>query len=577
MNDYRPTLNDIETLVTNHPDKFTSPLMTRRSIANARGQGVMVEDITAQAQYGDYISNGGEPIGPGGALPGPLTPASDQEYAAPCAVCQAIGGCCIDGVTFSCKHGNERMKLPLEDTTKDPVLVVVCDDGANPPIDQVKIEVAHTPNDTCCMPQKKPNLILKSTPEESAVGYKLETEIQHGEVESWSGTDLELFLKATGTTIWADVNDLGRDSNFEIDACGGCAAWAAKVRTFPKLSWEAKDFAFELEGTYDSSFKYESKVKIEGALEGTYMDSTFSLSAGYQSGPTQETKSAVPFLDRVVQRLKSKAGNGAATQSRSIRSSITAKHKMKMASAKFTVKERPDDHSRVGIEADIGMGFAPLIGIEAKFEVIDILLTIAQADPRVPKRVIDALKAARDWMAREPDPTSFAYLQGNATVDLIFGTEASIGQSATRNLSLAVDAAAAATNTPAAPAPSDGNVTLKHGLTDDGWDVTAAVKGKVYVKMVVDIKVDGKVWVVKGTLSAKGETGSEIEATLSTLTNAQKQANKGAKLNVLIEWSGVSVDLGASASIGVSDYTAGASSQTKIEVFPPVELYKNVL
>lgn len=558
MNEYTPTLDDIETLVTNHPDKFTSPLQTRRSIEAARGQGVFVEESTANLQYGDYTSNGGTPIGPNGAMPPAQTPASDQSFATPCAVCAAAGGCCIKGIKFKCEHGSDRMTLPLADDTKDAVLVVVCDKETNPTVDKVTIEVDHEPNANCCMPGQVPTLTLQSTPPVTENGIKLETKLQYDfQGETMTGTDLEMFVKATGKSIWSGVNSLGRDNSFEVCACGGGTQWAAVVRTFPKLSWEATDFSFHLEGVYDSSFNFASTITFGGKLKGTYGASEFEISAGIQSDPTQQSKSAVPFLDQVMQRLKSKAGNGGATPERSVRSEVKAEHKLLMASSKLSLVERPDDHTKVGVEAQIDMGFQPLIGISAKFEVIDILLTAAQAYG-APKPFIDAVKKARDWMAREPDPEDAAYLMANVKCDLTFGTAVSLGRSLTT----------------AAPLPHDGSISLSRAISSDTWDATGNVSGEVSVKFEALFVVEGRVWLVKGTLSASAGAESKVIATLSSLTAAEKQAEPDAKFNILVEWTGVIAQVQGSATIGVGGASAGVSGSSQIPVFEPVELYK---
>ena len=562
MNGYRPTLDDIETLVTNHPDKFTSALQTRRSIANARGQGTMVEDITAQAQYGDYTANGGTPIGPNGEMPAASTPASDQQFGAACAECAAAGGCCINGIKFKCSHGSDRMTLPLADPTKDRVLAVVCDKETNPTIDEITIEVDHAPNENCCMSGQVPALRLDSTPPVDGDGTTLKTKLTYDfQGESMTGTDLELFVKATGKSLWSGVNSLGRDNRFNVAACGGGDQWSAIVRTYPKLSWEATDFAFGLEGVYDSSFNFESKVTFGGKLKGTYGASEFEISAGVESDPTQQSKSAVPFLDNVMQRLKSRVANGGATPERSIRSEIKAEHKMLMASAKLELAERANDHSKVGVDAQITMGFQPLVGITAKFEVIDMLLTASQAYG-APKPFIDAVKRARDWMAREVDPTDLVYARANAVCDLEFFAKTSLGRDLTA---------------PAGTWDRTEDITLTSLIDSDNWEVTGTSTTEIGAKVTVRLNVEGRVWLVKATFSASGEASSSVKGKLSGLSEAEKQANPEAKLNVHVEWTGVSIQVQGAIEAGIGNRTAGLSGATTIPLFEAVDLYKSAI
>ncbi|WP_299684129.1 hypothetical protein [uncultured Tateyamaria sp.] len=563
MNDYRPTLDDIETLVTNQPDKFSSALQTRRSIANARRQGPVVEDITAQAQYGDYISKGGTPIGPNGEMPSTAPAASDQEFGGACAVCAAAGGCCIKGITFHCAHAQNRMTLPLKDDSKDRVLAVVCDKETNPTVDTVTIEVTHEPNANCCMTGQVPTLKLNSTPPVAENGIKLETKLQYDFAgESMSGTDLELFMKCTGKSIWSGVNSLGRDNSFEVCACGGGAQWGAIVRTFPKLEWEASAFEFGLEGTYDSSFNFESKFTFAGSLKGTYGASEFEISAGSETDPTQQSKSAVPFLDAAMQRLKSRAGNSGATPDRSIRSEIKTEHKMIMSKATLKLAERGDDHSKVGVAADITMGFQPLIGITAKFEVIDMLLTAAQAHPSVPRKFVEAVKDARDWMARKPDESAAVYLMASAVCDLEFFAKTSVG----RDISSDADTWA-----------KTEDVTLKRAISSDTWDVTGSASTEIGVKLTLNLNVKGKAWIVEATFSASGEASSSVKGTLSGLSREEKQANPEAKLNVLVDWSGVAIEVKAAYEMGTSNHKVGSSASQKIPIFEAVELYKGTM
>lgn len=561
MANYTPTLDDVETLLNEFPENFSSPLQTRRSIDAARPQP-LAHEHTASAHYADYTKNGGTPIGPNGEMPS-AAPASDQPHAGACAECEAAGKCCIKQVKFKCSHGNDRMVLPLQDETKEPILVFVSDKGGSPPTDTITIEIDHEPNEKCCMDGKMPVMDLACVPPQSVKGTSLSADVSYGDTESWSGTDLELFLKATGKTIWGDIDDLGKDSPFSIQSCGGCAKWAAKIRNFPKLSWKAADFVFGMEAEYDSSFNFSSKFVFEGSLGGDYCDSSFEVKAGYETGPTQQSRSAVPFLDAAVQSLKGAAGNGGPATPRSIRSKIKTKHKMTMGKAEFKLAERADDHSAIGIDADITMGFSPLIGIQAEFEVIDILLSMAIAQG-APPRLIEALKKGRDWMAREIDEDSFADMQMNVEVRLIIGAETGIVGAFVED---AVDV----------PETSDGEATLTRSATDTRWTVAAAVEGKIGVKLKVKLLVEGRVWIFKGTLSASAEGSSEIKGKLSGLSDAQKATNPGAKLNVHIEWTGAVVELEGEASAGALGGSIGVSGKKTIQVFPGMDFYKGVL
>ena len=512
MNDYRPTLDDIETLVTDHPDKFTSPLQTRRSIDNARGQGVMVEDITAQAQYGDYISKGGTPIGPGGQMPAAQTPASDQQFATPCAVCAAAGGCCIKGITFGCAHADGRMTLPLADDTKDRVLAIVCDKEANPTVDEVKIEVDHAPNANCCMTGQVPTLTLNCDPPVTVSGTSLNTKMQHEVAgESYTGTDLELFMVATAKSLWSGVNSLGRDNRFSVSACGGGDQWGAIVRTFPKLEWKATAFSFEVTGKFDTAMRFTPGIKLEGKVEGTYGSSTFNLGAsgGPESDPQNHTKSIVPFLDRVLGKMEDITSGGASTPELNTRSSIQISHKFSLGNSTFKLVENPNDHSKIGVDGSIWIGYDPLLKIGATLDIIDLVLTIASRTgaPGIADMIIKARESMARGIGNKDGPL---HARGHVGITLeIYGEAGKAG------------------------------VTLTRGPTDDKWTGSGEVSGAIGTKLKAQLVAEGKAVVFKGAFKAEGGGASEISAAVKTLAPGSASANSGNKLNVKVEWNGL--------------------------------------
>lgn len=116
---YVPTLEDIAYLAESQPEAFTSPVQTLRSIQAAIGHGnsavgQVVQEQTLQAQYGNYLTNGGQPLV---ESPIPREPADTEGRQDPilgsaCLEC-ASQTPCIEKVEVKC-HSGENTRVILQ-------------------------------------------------------------------------------------------------------------------------------------------------------------------------------------------------------------------------------------------------------------------------------------------------------------------------------------------------------------------------------------------------------------------------------------------------------------------------------
>ncbi|WP_226551940.1 hypothetical protein [Celeribacter naphthalenivorans] len=523
MTDYVPTLDDIEALVGAHPDKFSSPLQTMRSISSARAQGETVSEITAQHHYGDYLSNGGEPLSSDGAIPSAEALHDQPQGKAGCD-CEAAMPCCVNSITLGCSHREGRLILPQEDKgdgQSQCKLVLVADQGGASGYDLLKVTLDRTPHGDCVMPKQMPKSLIKMEGGETEEKTEEDYEIQM----SYPGntdlgqTDIERFVNATKHTLFGDLEKLGTNYSLKLDTCSGETTFDSVLQVYPKLEWTAASFGYEIKGTYYTDFTFVPSVALTGKLNGTFGASTFSIDGKGESktDPENHSKSLIPFLDKTLSKLQDLTGEGSRTSEKSTHSSISVFHKVNLGTSKFKLVEHPTDPAAVGIEANVTMGFAPLIGIEAKLDIIDALLTAAQASAA--SGLATALKKAREAAANglgsKDGPAHFVAKAG-VTLEVT-------GQIGT------------------------GTVNLKRAVNSSKWDGTGEVGGSLGLAIVAIVEAEGRIYRISGSLSASGKAASSIKVVLKTLTAQQKEKMKDSKLNVRSEWDGIKITYSSQA------------------------------
>ncbi|MBL3587394.1 hypothetical protein JMM61_18765 [Rhodovulum sulfidophilum] len=547
MKYYVPTIDDIEALVGAHPSKFSSPLQTMRSIANARAQGETVSQITAQNQYQDYLSNGGEPMSSDGAIP-PAEAVHDQPQGKAGCDCAAAMPCCVNSITLGCSHSDARLTLPQEEKANGQTnckLVLVADQGGSSGYDLLKVTLDRTPHGDCIMPKQMPKSLIKmesgETEEKTAENYQIE--LAYPGDTGLGQTDIERFVNATKYTLFGDLEELGTNYSLKLDTCSGETTFNSVLQVYPKLEWTAASFGCEIKGTYYTDFTFVPSVALTGKLDGTFGASTFSIEGEGESktDPENHSRSLVPFLDETLSKLQGLTGEGARTSENSTHSSISVFHKVDLGTSKFKLVEHPSDPAAVGIDADVTMGFAPLIGIEAKLDIIDALLTASQAAaPGVATIIKKAREKAAKGMGSQDGPL---HAQANLEVVLLISGEL-----------------------------GNASVNIKRPLGAQKWSGTGVVGGAIGIQVIARIYADGKFVAIEGTFSASGEAASKLEAYLSALSEGE------GKLKAKVEWNGVKVNYKFQTQAKLFGFSAGAKrAQGEIPVFGPEIIYESTL
>jgi hypothetical protein len=547
MNGYKPTLDDVEKLVAQNPSFFDSPLQTQRSIDAARRGLWTTQDATANAHYQQYLRNGGTPIGPSGQMPA-RGDTLDQRFGAAACDCAAAAPCCLRALVFQCSHGSNRMTLPLADPSKPRTIVVVADQAPNPGHDQMTVTPTRRPGPTCSMPARTPIFRLDGQnisdhPLSGAVPLNL----HYTGPSSAGGTDIEKFIFATKNVLFGSIDALERYWDFRVLSCSRTGAFDGKILIYPKLEWKATAFYYEVTGTFFSNMTFVPELKMGGKLEGVYGASSWAIEADGSSkpDPQQHTKSIIPFIDGALRSMVSATSGGASDPATNTRSSIQIAHKVELGNSTFKLAEHPSDHSKLGIEGEVQLQFAPLFGITAELDLIDALLTAAQG---VAPGLATAIIKARERMARgvgNPDGPMHA----SAHIAVKLAIAGNIG---------------------------NGGVTISRKVGDSKWQGSGSVGGDTGVTVTGLIRVEGKAYAVAGAAAAEANAQTKLKVDLKTLTqSAQAEAN-GAKFNVKVEWEGISVSYNASvraSAFGVSMRPKRDSG--KIVICEPEVLYES--
>ncbi|NIC04885.1 hypothetical protein [Billgrantia bachuensis] len=116
---YVPTIEDLAHLVETEPDKFSSPVQTMRSMRDALHNGndnvgQIMQELTVQPHYRDYLANGGQPLT---GSPIPQEPADtggrqDPILGSACVECESQTPC-IEKVVVVC-HSGENTRVTLQ-------------------------------------------------------------------------------------------------------------------------------------------------------------------------------------------------------------------------------------------------------------------------------------------------------------------------------------------------------------------------------------------------------------------------------------------------------------------------------
>ncbi|MFD2440870.1 hypothetical protein ACFSS8_13730 [Paracoccus kondratievae] len=387
MNTTTPTLDQIEELAAQYPSRFTNINQTLQSLRHARGATSGPQEATAAAHYQDYLKNGGIPIGPNGSMP-PRTDMLDQQFGSASCNCGAASPCCLTGLTFSCSHGSLRMSLPLEESdAKEPILTLITDKQGSPNNhDKITITPDLKPSGaTCRMSDKAPVLRITGTyTGDMKLSAPVSWNVTYHDASHLGTTSFGRFASALKYSLFDDISGLAKFLELEVLSCARRSELNSIVHVYPRLEWGAEAFSFEIKATFLSNFTFLPGVTLAGEVSGTFHTDTFKVGAEFSTDdkPMEHSKSMIPFLDRILTRMQSLTGQASGHKSGSeTRSKIEVTHKFEFGKSTFKLLEHPSDRTLIGIDSEVNIGYAPLLGIKCEIDVIDLVLTAAQGFP----------------------------------------------------------------------------------------------------------------------------------------------------------------------------------------------------
>lgn len=533
MNETTPTLDQVEELAAQYPGRFTDIRQTLNSLRNARNAPSGAQNTTAQAHYNDYLKNGGTPIGSNGAMP-PRTDTLDQQFGSANCDCGAATPCCLEALTFTCSHGSERMKLPLaEGDTKDRVLAVLTDKSGTPGYhDHVTITPKlRATKAQCRMPEKTPVMRIKGIyTGDAKINVPLSWDVPYHTTTHLGTTAFARFASALKYSLFDDITGLAKHLELEVLSCARRSELNSLLHVYPRLEWKADAFSFEVKGTFLSNFTFLPSVSAMGELSGSFQNDTFKVGVELATDekPLEHSKSMIPFLDPVLKRMQALTGQTKGVKSGAeTRSKIVVTHKFELANATFKLVEHATDRTQIGIDAEVNIGYAPLLEVKCEIDVIDLVLTAAQAVPAA-AGLAKALQKARE-VAATGYGTKETAVQASGHVAVKLAADGSVG----------------------------GGVSIKRKPSDTAWQGSGKVEGKIGFTLAGVARAEGRIYVIEGSFAAESSAVTDITATLSTLTPSERASAKGAKFNTKIEWGGIKVKYKA---IGKAGWSIGSGS-----------------
>lgn len=541
---------------------FSSPLQTQRSIAAARGETQFVQEVTARNHYDNYLRGGGTPIGSDGT-PGSARSVTDPGFGSAACNCTSAKPCCIEELQISCEHKTGRITYPtplMHVTAGKPCQVVfVADNGGGSGRDTVRFTPKKRPPAGCGMQDQTPELRIVDRdprPGVNMVRRKLDGPASWN-AEYWTGSTLGIgdfprFFNVTWKTVFGKVEDLRQEYGVSVASCSGRSDMNFMAHVYPKVQWKSSDMSARLEGSFFTNGSFQFAASLSGKIEGVFGGSAFSLSATPSSKGEveQNAKSMIPFMDRAIARMQSLTRQGARVgdpDNPTTYSSIKARHSVSFGKSTFKVAEDPADHTEVGSDAEIFLGYDPFCGITAALDLIDSLLTAANS---VTPGFANVVRKGREAAARGiGDHDGSLHLRAHAA-----GT-----------LSIAGDL-------------GKGGVTLIRRPGQRIWTGRGEVGGSTEMELAGVIRGDGKAYIMQGTFSGEDRAKSKLTAGLKTLPPASQTGPNAGKAEIKVEWDGIKVTYSAQVQATVIGISAGRKNEGgEILICPKAELYKNVI
>lgn len=516
---YQPTLDEVEELMAANPQYFNT-LQASRQIRDARANGndvtgQIVQQSAADAQYAEYLRRGGPPMAADGSVGAPATIHDADTQDAACD-CKAATPCCVTKLELGCDHSSTtRLTIPREPNAEGPcMLALVADKGGGAGHDTLKIKATRTVNPDCKMNWKGPGIIVDG-PDGQKIheGFVWEVELEHFDADQWPTGDLAQLGRLFGDFVFSDVQELGYDQSIMLTTCEGTRSWDSAIRVFPKVQWGGK-ISGALEARWYTNNSFECTAGISGEITGQYANTSISIGSEAKS-PGQSTehgKSIIPFLDRALSRLTSLSSSGS-PRGNSTYSYIGLNHVFEFDGS-LALAENSTNPSLIGQDLTINIGYNPLLGIEIKLDLFDLVLQAAKRYP-ITAGLARALEKARERLAdgvgqrRLPDGTD-----GNVYAHL------DVELSLTGKMDIGI-----------------GQVTISRKPDDDRATGTGSLGGDVSLELVARVQAEGKFYIIEGAAEARGSAQAKLTYRLSTL--APGEGDNGDKFRSKLSWEGL--------------------------------------
>lgn len=530
MRNYTPTVEDLAWLAENRSEKFSSATQTLRSLGHAVAHGDdtparEVQKLTVDAQYGDYLDNGGEALteSPIPAEPTEDAVRHDPVFGVACVECGSGTPCCLKTLTLSCKHDHNaprKLTIPADDPKKPAVLAVVADhkDTGGYLYEQINASLGHESKAECRSTGLKLRLTGPGVEEigpAEAFECKLPFHIADDEEDR---SNLEKLGLVMDTFVWDDPQKSATIYDLSpADVCVPFNGFNSKIHLYPPMSVQAENLGLTLSGRYNTNNDFKFTAAFSGSLAAEYGSRKYEIGAKVEtdSHDKNRSKSAVPFLDGILKALSSissgetkgrsggKANSGEVIETYSY---IEVSHVQHLKNWTYTLAENPGDYSRVGIEGNITLGFDPFLKVKLYLDVLDALLIAANG---AAPALAQAIRQARELGAkgfRNKDKT----LEFTAGAAVFIKGEGDLGT---------------------------GTITLSRKPDQDDWEATGHCGGSVALTLGVEIKGRTKVYFIEGTLDVNGKATSNLSLDLQTVPKSQRVGNE--KLQQTLSWGGV--------------------------------------
>ena len=482
------------------------------------------------------------------ALYGQASRPTDTGFAAPFCDCTPGEPCCITALTIGCSHGGTRLSLPLASDADEAVLAVVCSEDGSTPFDKLSFALNRTAVASCGQPNQRPSVRLlgrgmtgplgtSQSAAASVADYTFHTDTFTHDMEYHAdygdnSTDLSKFIRATYMALFQDINDLAQTYSVEVRNCTFMTMFNARIRAFPKVEWTASGFEYAIVGTVGRNAP-PAALTYSGSIGGVFGSSKFELKA--ESEPQtdtpdgEETEKLVPFVTQALQGLRDQTK--ADQPMRAGGSTIAFRHGINFGSSTFKVEEHPSDKSKIGISASVGLELKPLIGVTLTIDLVEVIIIAAStAYPPLARGLLEARERAATGFGSNAEDTRTA-VQGSLETVVNLVADANIG----------------------------GALTMTREVAATQWEASTDVNGEIGLSVVARIRVEARIYFIKGALSMEGTASGAIKASIARLTSSER-ANTDKKFRTKVEWTGVKVTYQVQGRLEIGQITAASTS-----------------